>query len=89
MKSERKYIGDYDEIEYPIGYISRKGQHNGTIKVHGAVIRIGYAFKGYQLGLKPIADADGVYAYDVFLCDFPLGKLDIKTGCFSQFDEVK
>ena len=89
VKSERKYIGDYDEIEYPIGYISRKGQHNGTIKVHGAVIRIGYAFKGYQLGLKPIADADGVYAYDVFLCDFPLGKLDIKTGCFSQFDEVK
>ena len=89
LKSERKYTGDYDEIEYPIGFLRRKVNKGGAIKVHGIAIRIGYAFKGYHLGLKPVVDANGECTYDVFLADFLLGKLDITTGCFNPLNEVE
>ena len=86
VKSERKYIGDYDEIEYPIGFQVRKVHSNGTIIVNGLRVSIGYALKGFQVGLKPIADTN---TFDVFLADFLLGNLNMDFVCFYPLTELK
>ena len=55
-KSERKYTGDYDELEYPIGFLVRKVTGGGEIILNGVRITIGYALRGWHVGLKPLDD---------------------------------
>lgn len=45
-KSERKYTGDYDELEYPLGFLVRKVTGGGEIILNGVRITIGYALRG-------------------------------------------
>lgn len=86
VKSGRKYLGDYDEIEYPPGFQVRKVNNAGTIIVKGLRPVIGYALRGLQVGLKPIADSN---SFDVFLSDFLLGTLDMDSVCFYPLNELK
>ena len=86
VKSDRKYLGDYDEIEYPPGFQVRKVNNAGTIIVKGLRPVIGYALRGLQVGLKPIADTN---SFDVFLADFLLGTLDMDSACFYPLNELK
>ena len=86
VKSGRKYLGDYDEIEYPPGFQVRKVNNAGTIIVKGLRPVIGYALRGLQVGLKPIADSN---SFDVFLSDFLLGTLDMNSVCFYPLNELK
>ncbi|MCR5522549.1 MAG: DDE-type integrase/transposase/recombinase [Clostridia bacterium] len=86
VKSDRKYLGDYDEIEYPPGFQVRKVNNAGTIIVKGLRPVIGYALRGLQVGLKPIADSN---SFDVFLSDFLLGTLDMDSVCFYPLNELK
>jgi transposase InsO family protein len=86
VKSDRKYLGDYDEIEYPPGFQVRKVNNAGTIIVKGLRPVIGYALRGLQVGLKPIADTN---SFDVFLADFLLGTLDMDSVCFYPLNELK
>lgn len=83
--SERKYSGDYDEIEYPIGYLVRKVTRSGEIILNSIRITIGFALRGFQVGLRP---NDG-NTYDVFLADFLLGTLDMNSTCFYPLDDLK
>lgn len=83
--SERKYIGDFDEIEYPIGFLSRKVLRSGEIVLNGIRISLGYSLKGWNVGLKPLGDN----TYDVFLADFLLGNLNMDSCCFYPLDVLK
>lgn len=83
--SERKYIGDFDEIEYPIGFLSRKVLRSGEIVFNGIRISLGYSLRGWNVGLKPLGDN----TYDVFLADFLLGNLNMDSCCFFPLDVLK
>ena len=86
VKSDRKYDGDYDEIEYPIGFQVRKVNQSGEISINGLHITIGFALRGMEIGLKPIPDSN---SFDVFLADFLLGTLDMNSICFFPLDKLK
>ena len=81
-KSDRKYMGDYDEIEYPIGYETRKVFISGEILVKSVRVTIGYSLRGINVGLKPNQNN----SYDVYLADFLLGNLDMDSYCFTPFE---
>lgn len=82
IKSDRKYMGDYDEIEYPIGYETRKVVSSGEILVKSVRVTIGYSLRGMNVGLKPNQNN----SYDVYLADFLLGNLDMDSYCFTPFE---
>ena len=84
--SERKYIGDYDEIDYPMGFQVRKVTKSGEIIVNSIRVTIGCALRGLQVGLKPSQEEN---IYDVFLADFLLGTLDMNSTCFIPLDNLK
>lgn len=84
--SNRKYIGDYDEIDYPIGFQVRKVTQSGEIIFNSVRVTIGYALRGLQVGLKPKA---GENTFDVFLADFLLGTLDMNSSCFFPLENLK
>ncbi len=85
-KSPRKYDGDFDELEYPVGFLVRKVLGSGEIIIRGIRITIGYALRGWQIGLQPIPNVD---KYHIFLSDFLLGTLDMDSCCFYPLDELK
>ncbi len=86
QKSPRKYDGDFDELEYPIGFLVRKVLGSGEIIINGIRITIGYALRGWHVGLQAVANTD---KYHVFLADFLLGTLDMDSCCFYPLDELK
>ena len=85
QESPRKYVGDYDEIEYPIGYQVRKVTRSGEIIFNSIRVSIGVALRGLQVGLRPCEN----YSHDVFLADFLLGTLDMDSTCFYPLDDLK
>ena len=85
-KSPRKYDGDFDELEYPMGFLVRKVSCSGEIIMNGIRITIGYALKGWHVGLKIVENSN---EYHVFLADFLLGTLNMDSCCFYPLDELK
>ena len=86
VNSERKYIGDYDEIDYPMGFQVRKVTRSGEIIFHSIRVTVGFALRGLQVGLKPSAKEN---IYDVFLTDFLLGTIDMNSTCFFPLENLK
>ena len=84
--SERKYTGDYDRLEYPMGFHVRKVNGNGEIAIFGVRIMIGFALCGWHVGLKPL---DEGRTFQVFLADFLLGTLELDSCCFYPLEELK
>lgn len=82
VKSSNKYLGDYDDIEYPLGFQTRKVSSSGDIIVNSVRTCIGYSLRGLRVGLKPLPDD----SFEVFLADFLLGILDTKTYCFIPWE---
>ena len=85
VPSPRKYVGDYDVLEYPIGFLVRKVTRGGEIILNGIRVMIGYSLRGLRVGLKPTDET----RYDVYLADFLLGQLDMTSCCFFPLDSVK
>lgn len=85
-KSERTYFGDFNELEYPPGFLVRKVNSSGTIIINGLRPSIGFSLKGLQVGLKPYPDCN---KFDVFLADFLLGTLDMNSVCFYPLNELE
>jgi transposase InsO family protein len=85
-KSDRKYIGDFDEIEYPIGYQPRRITGSGEIIINSMRISVGYALRGLQVGLRASKEKN---IFDVFLADFLLGTLDLNSTCFFPLEDLK
>ena len=84
--SPRRYDGDFDDIEYPIGFLRRKVSSSGDIIVHGVRMSIGYSLKGLTLGLQPVENEK---QFRVFLADFLLGTLDMNFCCFFPLVELE
>ena len=84
--SPRKYTGDFDEIDYPFGFLTRKVTGSGEIIVNSIRVTIGFALRGLQVGLKPLKNEN---AYEVYLTDFLLGTLDMDSTCFFPLDNLK
>ena len=84
--SPRKYTGDYDELEYPMGFLVRKVFRSGEILINGVRITIGYSLRGWHVGLKPMDDGR---RFLVFLADFLLGTLDLDSCCFYPLEELE
>lgn len=80
--SERKYSGDFDDIEYPIGFQRRKVTSGGEIIINSVRVSIGFSLRGLTIGLKPVSDN----SFDVFLADFLLGSLSTDSYCFFPFN---
>ncbi|MBR2797604.1 MAG: transposase, partial [Clostridia bacterium] len=72
--SEHKYVGDFDVLEYPVGFIPRKVFKSGEIILNGVKVTIGASLKGWHVGLRPQKESG---MFDVFLADFLLGFLDM------------
>ena len=85
IPSPRKYTGDYDDIDYPIGFEHRKVIGSGEIIINGIRVAIGYSLRGLTVGLKCIDNN----TYHVFLSDFLLGTLDTISYCFIPLEELK
>lgn len=84
--SGRKYVGDFDVLEYPAGFIPRKVCKSGEIVLDGMRITIASSLRGWHVGLRPQKEPG---MYDVFLSDFLLGFLDVTSCCFTPLTEVK
>lgn len=84
--SDRKYNGDFDKLEYPLGYQTRKVTGDGSIIINGLRITIGYSLRGWDIGLKPLPECN---KYDVFIADFLLGTLDMDSVCFYPLNDLK
>ena len=84
--SERKYIGDFDTLEYPAGYLPRKVFESGEIILNGVRVTIGFALRGWHVGLRE-QKQPGIY--DVFLAEFLLGTLDMTSCCFTPLTGIK
>ena len=82
VPSERRYSGDFDDIEYPIGFQRRKVLSSGEILINSVRVTIGYSLRGLTVGLRPNSNN----SFDVFLADFLLGTLDINSYCFFPLD---
>ena len=85
IPSERKYIGDYEEIEYPLGFLTRKVTAGGEIVLNGIRIAIGHSLRGLYIGLKPLENN----YYEAYLADFILGTVDMNSCCFFPLDVLK
>ncbi len=84
-ESPRKYTGDYDELEYPAGFLVRKVNAGGEISLFGIRVMIGTALRGWHVGLKPL---DEGRSFHVFLADFLLGSLDMDSSCFFPLEDL-
>ena len=85
IPSERKYIGDYEEIEYPLGFLTRKVTAGGEIVLNSIRIAIGHSLRGLYIGLKPLENN----SYEAYLADFILGTVDMNSCCFFPLDMLK
>ena len=85
IPSERKYIGDYEEIEYPLGFLTRKVTAGGEIVLNSIRIAIGHSLRGLYIGLKPLENN----YYEAYLADFILGTVDMNSCCFFPLDMLK
>jgi putative transposase len=77
-RSERKYEGPIEGIEYPGGYISRQVNDRGYINHKGKRIFLTNALGGFNVGLR--ADRKG--SVEVWFGDNHLGKINLQTFVF-------
>lgn len=79
VPSPRKYYGDPEIIEYPLGFYPRKVNKDGYVRYSSIQIYISGALRGLTIGLQPRSDSMCL----VWLAEFPLGLLNTSTFAFS------
>jgi len=75
--SPRRYVESPSEWDYGPGAVTRSVQEKGYINYRGAIYRVGKAFRGRRVGLRPL-DADGVYG--VYFCQTHVCEIDLREG---------
>jgi transposase InsO family protein len=73
--SLRSFPESLPPIEYDSGVMVRKVQQKGEISFKGRILKVGQAFSGYPVGLKPAA-TDGVF--DVVFCHHTIRQINLK-----------
>src|SRR5690606_15567775 len=77
--SERKYVADPPQLEYPLGYLTRKVSRKGCIKLHNRLLGISVAVSGMRLGLQHVRGSE----FDVWFGILKLGTLDLHSEKFT------
>lgn len=78
VRSSRPYRGTPDRLQYPDGYLQRRVNPAGCIRIEGAALRISHALIGWDVGLRPAGPA----SYSVHFGRLCLGLLDLDTESF-------
>lgn len=84
VKSEREYEGDPEELEYPLGFYSRKVSMDGYVRIRSVPVFISSALRGLNIGLLPLDEKN----YSIFLGEFPLGEINTETVCYAPIKEL-
>jgi hypothetical protein len=63
-------------IDYAPGDEVRKVQHGGWLSFRGRSFRVGQAFVGEPVALRPVASVDGIF--EVYFCHQLVDTLDIR-----------
>lgn len=79
--SQRAFPETLPPVEYAPGEALRRVKHDGTIKCEGAIWRIGQAFAGEQVALRP-ASTDGLL--DVCYGPHVIGRIELRTGAVAE-----
>lgn len=78
QKSQRRYRGTPQRLEYPEGCLQRRVHKRGTIKIEGLQISLTTALAGWNVGLKPQDDR----SFSVHFAQLCLGIIDLDTKAF-------
>ena len=79
--SGRAYVPDA-EVEYPMGFMPRKVNSKGCVKIDGLRVFVGGALRGLTVGVQPAGDGTGT----VWLAEFPIAAIDMKTASVRPID---
>jgi len=86
VKSERKYPGEYVELKYGKGFITRYVNDRGYFNYDNKRVFIGNPFAGYHVGLKINSDA----VLEVWFSNMLLGKINPDNWLIEpEFNNVK
>ena len=77
-KSDRKYKGAPDKIDYPTDFLERKVSTTGHIRINDRVIFISSSLSGWTVGLKPMSQDE----LDVHFADLNLGNINLENCAF-------
>jgi transposase InsO family protein len=76
--SPRKFDPTPVEVVYPRGYLVRKVNSIGSVKIRNAAVKVSAALHGFPIGLEPLQDD----RYATWFCRLCLGHIDIGTHKF-------
>jgi len=76
--SPRRYEGDPEQLQYPLGYLVRRVGPRGIIRLHCEELLISTALCGWDVGLQPREDG----RYSVYFGRLCLGVADLRTASF-------
>jgi transposase InsO family protein len=83
--SSRPFNITPEEVEYPPGFLCRKINKLGFVKLGNSQYPVSSALRGLTVGLQPNSQSQ----YTIWLGDFPVGLLDTQIACVSPIDVVK
>lgn len=83
--SDREFEEGGGELEYPIGYLSRKVNKHGAIKLQRVQYQLGSSLRGLTVGLQEHDE----YEFVVWLGEFPIASLDTHLACVHANDILK
>jgi transposase InsO family protein len=76
--SSRKFDPAPIELAYPPGYLVRKINRQGAVKIENIRLGVSEALSGWEVGLEP----KNSHCYAVWFCRLCLGELDLMTQKF-------
>lgn len=76
--SPRTFPEPLSPVEYLPGDIVRKIQDHGQLHYRGRIFRVGKAFRGQPVALRPTPDQDATM--DVFFCHQRIAQLDLRVN---------
>jgi putative transposase len=75
--SPRRYESGELSLEYPLGYLRRRVQAKGGIRLRGVWVQVSEALAGWDVGLQP--EGEG---YGLWFCRLRLGAIDVAREKF-------
>jgi transposase InsO family protein len=84
IKSNVKYDGVIEDLEYPGNFRNRLVNNRGYISIKKRMFFIGNPFMGYYVGIRPEKNGD----QKVWFGDYLLGTLDLDTGLLNPEKNV-
>ena len=84
-KSDFKYDGTPDDLDYPITFLKRRVNKSGFVKLNRVSIMVSSSLRGLSVGLQHYSENE----YMLWLADFPLGIVSTETYCFSALEKLE